>query len=265
MPRPTKSELIMEMARLGEVPPKDWTMVEISARLDELRAEVGLGPFNNKKEKTPLRRVVIALNEAAKKKSTLVEFAEKQMQVAVNHHETIATLQKACLLKAYQVTEATGADPVGFGKHSSLSYLEVQQEHPEYSQWVIKTMMANLDGMNCDVRLARLGHWLQRQQNLKDQKSNAITREPVPMTTLVEKGLLRNKIKTMTEGSPTSSGSGSVTSAQLMATQNMTQSLAGLVGDLKEEVIQWKQERPRKEVKKEEDMSSTASFSVIGK
>ena len=27
MPRPTKSELIMEMARLGEVPPKDWTMV----------------------------------------------------------------------------------------------------------------------------------------------------------------------------------------------------------------------------------------------
>eukprot|EP00435_Cladocopium_sp_Y103_P032219 s1878_g8.t1 len=237
-------------------------MVEISARLDELRAEVGLGPFNKKKEKTPLRRVVIALNEAAKKKSTLV-IADKQMQVAVGHNDTIATLQKACLLKAYQVTEASGADPVGFVKHSSLSYLEVQQEHPEYCQWAIKTM--NLDGMNCDVRLARLGHWLQSQQNLKDQKSNAINREPIPMTTLVEKGLLRNKTKTRTEGSTKSFGSGSVTSAQLMATQNMIQSLAGLVGDLKEEVIQLKQERPRKEVKKEEDMSSTASFSVVGK
>ena len=72
MPRASRADLIMEMARSGEAPPREWTKVELSARLDELRAEVGQGPFNNKKEKTPLRRMVIALNEAAKKKSTLV-------------------------------------------------------------------------------------------------------------------------------------------------------------------------------------------------
>ena len=30
MPRLTKDELISEMARLGKMPPKEWTMMEIS-------------------------------------------------------------------------------------------------------------------------------------------------------------------------------------------------------------------------------------------
>ena len=266
MPKLNRADLIMEMARLGEVPPREWTMVEISARLDELRAEVGLGPFTNKKEKTPLRRMVIALNEAAKKKATLVDFAQQQLQIAVTSNETIATLQKTCLLKIYQITEATGADPVGFGKHASLSYLEVQQEHPDYGPWVIKTYMENDEGKSCDVRLARLGYWLQQQQlHRQEPMKGSPVRESIPLSKLVEAGLVKHSTKTMIGTSPTSSDSGSVTSAQLMATQNMIQSLAGMVGELKEEMVQLKQERPRKEVKKEEEMSSNGSFSMIHK
>ena len=65
MPRMSKDEMISEMARLGEMPPKEWTMMEISLRLDELRMEHGLTPMSEGKSKTPLRKLVIQLNEAS--------------------------------------------------------------------------------------------------------------------------------------------------------------------------------------------------------
>ena len=119
---------------------------------------------------------------------------------------------------------ATGADPIGYGKHSNLSYVQVQQEHREYYQWVIKTMLENNEGKNCDARLAHLGHWLLNQQNRKENMKGSPVREPILLDTLIETGLLKNATKTVIRPSPTSSDSGSV------ATQNMIQRLAGLVG-----------------------------------
>ena len=54
MPRPTRSDLLQEMARLGEEAPKVWTIPEIQSRLDELYEEKGLMRTRGK-TLTPLR------------------------------------------------------------------------------------------------------------------------------------------------------------------------------------------------------------------
>lgn len=261
MPRPTKSKMIMEMARLGEVPPREWSTLEVSARLDELRAEAGLPPFCARKEKTALRKMVISLNEASKKKATLQEFAVHTLGIPVSSHETMAQLQKSCLNKIYQTTEARGEDPVGFGKFSSLSYTEVMTNHPDYVSWMLQTMKE--DETNCDVRFLRLGHWCQGQLQPKSKPMQPVAREPISMATLQEKGYFNKKTKAMTARSQMSSASGAPSSAQMLEAQQMIQTLTGVVQELKEEVSHLKQERPRKEVKKEDDQASMNSFQML--
>eukprot|EP00435_Cladocopium_sp_Y103_P029667 s1866_g7.t1 len=265
MPRMTKSEMISEMARLGEMPPKDWTMMELSCRLDELRMEHGLTPMSEGKSKTPLRKLVIQLNEASKRKANLVEFAQKSLQVPVQGNDTILTLQRRCLLKIYEITPPSGEDPVGFGKHSSLNYHELKTTQADYAKWVITTVQENMEGQTCDPRCQRLGLWLMDQEEKAKQPPSFVKTEPIPESILIEKGY--RKIKTekgTTAPSVTSSASGSVTSSQLQATHALIQNLANVVVDLKEEVSAIKQERPRKEVKKE-DEGSNGSFSVISR
>lgn len=265
MPRMSKDEMISEMARLGEMPPKEWTMMEISLRLDELRMEHGLTPMSEGKSKTPLRKLVIQLNEASKRKANLVEFAQKQLQVPMNGNETIQSLQRRCLLKIYEVTPACGEDPVGFGKHSSLSYHELMTTQKEYVQWVINTTQENMEGQTCDPRLQRLGLWLMSQLEKSKMVPHQPKTEPVPEALLIEKGYRKVKTeKGKIAPSETSSVTGSVTSSQLQATHQLIQNLASAVVDLKEEVSAIKQERPRKEVKKEEE-NSNGSFSVISR
>eukprot|EP00435_Cladocopium_sp_Y103_P032505 s3103_g8.t1 len=261
MPRLTKAELILAMAELGEVPPKVWSQVEIAARLDELRMERGLPPLSapGRKEKTPLRKMVIALNQAAKRKPDLQQFASGTLGLSQFSNDTIPVLQKKCLLKIYQVTEASGEDPVGFGRHSSLTYQEVQIHHPDYATWVISTSKEE-----CDPRLERLANWLQMQQQVKMEVKTEEVPEPIPHALLVEKGYIKSeKTRVKTEGSLRSSASASVTSSQLEQTNQMIEKLAGMMGEMKEELAEMKQERPRKEVKG--NVSTNGSFSMIEK
>ena len=262
MPRPTKAELILAMAELGEVPPKVWSQVEIAARLDELRAERGMPPLDapSRKEKTPLRKMVIALNQAAKRKTDLQVFATQNLGLSQISNDTIPLLQKKCLLKIYQDTPASGEDAVGFGRHSSLTYQEVQVHHPDYARWVLQT---NED--ECDPRLSRLAGWLQSQSQVKVEVKTEGLPEPIPQSLLVEKGYLKpGMIKMKTEGSQKYSTSDSVSSSQLERTNMMIERLACMMGEMKEELSEMKQERPRKEVK---GSASTAngSFSMVEK
>ena len=262
MPRPTKAELILAMAELGEVPPKVWSQVEIAARLDELRAERGLPPLSTqgRKEKTLLRKMVIALNQAAKRKADLQVFATHTLGLAQISNDTVPLLQKKCLLKIYQDTPATGEDPVGFGRHSSLTYQEVQVHHPDYAQWILQTSEDE-----CDPRLGRLAGWLQSQSQMPVETKKEELPEPIPQSLLIEKGYLKpNMMKVKTEGSQRSSNSASVSSSQLEQTNQMIERLACMMGEMKEEISEMKQERPRKEVKGSATPSDT-SFSLVEK
>ena len=272
MPRLTKSQMILEMAELGELPPREWTMVEIAARLEELRAEAGLPMINQRKEKTQLRKMVIALNEAAKKKSTLIAFAQNQLRIHVSMNDTIQVIQKNSLTKIYAMAETNAEDPVGFGKHASLTYQEVLELHPDYCKWAVTTAKESEEGKTCDPRLYRLATWLQQQEQQPHTGPVQSKRPPIPRAVLIQKGYIKSeKMETkketmeMTEPSMTSSASESATSSQLRQTQDMIKNLVTMMGDLKEEVQEMKAERPRKEVKKEDDMSSLGSFDAVSK
>ena len=264
MPKVSKAEMVAELARLGEIPPKQWTMVELATRLDELRAERGLPPFGQAKSPTPLRKEVVRLNEASKKKSTLQEYVQQHLRLPISGNETILQLQKYALTKIYQITEASAEDPVGFGSHASLTYQEVMEQQPKYVEWCLT--MAK-EGQT-DPRLARLAEWAQQQQ--EPEMFKKVNHPPAATSAEMEaKGYMQSgqKMKKKAAPSVTSSVSESVTSSQMAQTQAMIQQLANVVTDLKDEIQQVKQELPRKETKKETDaeMGSNSSFSLVTK
>jgi len=268
--RLTKAELFQQLAQFGELPPKEWTVLELTARLDELRLQHRLTSVHMGKQRTPLRKQVIALNEASRRKNSLIKFLNEELQMAITGNETIPVLQQKGLMKIYEITEASGEDPVGFGKHSSLSYHELKQTQPQYADWVVKTVKETEIGGTCDPRCRRLGLWLMEQlkmmqnpnlKGIKDGKQEMIT--PIPTEVLVENGYLKETSKKAAT-SKMSSASGSVTSSQMEATNQMIMQLTQVVADLKEEIQEIKTERPRKEVKKEDELSSSmGSFMAI--
>ena len=265
MPKVSKAEMVTELARLGEIPPKQWSVAELAARLDELRAERGLPPFGQAKSKTPLRKEVIRLNEAAKKKGILQEHVQSHLQMPITGNETILQLQKMALTKIYQITEASAEDPVGFGCHSSLSYQEVLTQQPKYAEWCVATAREG----PTDPRLAHLAEWIQHQQEPEIAKQNNNHPPAATSAEMEAKGytFTGQKLKKTGATSTTSSVSESITSSQMAQTQAMIQQLANVVIDLKDELQQVKQELPRKETKKEKDseMGSNSSFSLVTK
>lgn len=262
MPRLTKAELIIELAKMGEVPPREWTSVEISARLDELRAEQGQAPLQQKKERTPLRQMVIRLNQAAKKKAHLLQFAT-QLGMNPNPNDTIAMLQKKCLMRIYQETPATGEDPVGFGAHSSLTYQEVQLHQPDYARWAVITMEEN--GGESDPRLTRLATWLQQQQQQEQANEKRKPKiKPISPAVLMEKGYLKTKGK-MIATSPPSTDSEAASASQAAVTNAAIRQLTSLVTRLQEDVATMKEERPHKEGRKEDETMSLGSFQKVDK
>eukprot|EP00435_Cladocopium_sp_Y103_P070050 s548_g34.t1 len=255
MPSITKAEALVELARLGELPPNYWSAVEVIQRMEEVRMSKGLHPNPKHKEATPLRKMVIKLNEAARKKSNLVEHVTS-LGAPVTPNDTIPTLQKKGLMAIYDRAAVSSEDPVGFGKYASLTYMELYQKDAQYIQWVLSTAQEG----TCDARLSRLATWcqdLERHQAIK-------TEEPViTPSELVNKGYLKaHQVPKQAEASATSVASGSVTSSQMAMTNAMIQQLASVVTDLKEEVQELKEHRgARKEPKINAD--SNGSFSMV--
>lgn len=255
MPSVTKAEALVELARLGELPPKNWSAMEVIQRMEEVRMSRGLHPNPKHQEVTPLRRMVIKLNEAARKKEHLVGHAQS-LGVPVTPNDTIATLQKKSLMAIYDQAAISAEDPVGFGKYASLTYQELYQQDVQYLQWVLTTAKEGY----CDARLARLARWC---QDLSKVTKKPAEEASIPTSELINKGYLKPaQVKKLAEPSATSAASESVTSSQMEATNAMIQQLASAVLDLKEEVQDLKEERGnRKEPKIKSD--SVASFSMV--
>ena len=77
MPRETRADLIAKMIELGETPPLHWTVMQLKARLAELRALM--------KDRQPLtsKSRMAEVNKAAKKKSSMVAWPKRCMPASL--------------------------------------------------------------------------------------------------------------------------------------------------------------------------------------
>ena len=221
----SKSEILAELGRLGELPPKEWTKMECQLRMEELRVELGLHPNPKAKNVTPLRKLMIQLNQASQKKDRLIQFCQ-QIQVAVQSNDTIPALQKKATLKIYDQAQSSPEDPVGFGKHAAKTYQEVALHEKAYAQWVLQTHQEG----ECDPRLARLAKWLlQQEQQLKQSDANMMKPEPATssQTSFTMEDMIQAvyKLKKSPAKSWSSVTSKSVSSADLAATNQNLETL----------------------------------------
>lgn len=161
----TKAELIAEINKLGETPPSKWSKVELTTRLCQLYEEKGIS--YGRQQKTELRKMVVALNQASRKKADLMEFCTQTVGVHISGNHTIPQMQKLALTRIYEMTTPDASDPVGFGKGASLSYAEIKEDK-QYCHWVIQTSKEG----TCCPQLARLARWLEMPK-LQNQTSTS--------------------------------------------------------------------------------------------
>ena len=237
-----REDLAKAIQEYGETPPKSWTVPELRTRLAQLHDEHGVVP--GKPAQTDLRKWVIKLNVASKKKTTLQEFCQS-LKIPLTMTETIAQLQKIAMTRIYEISHPDPTDPVGFGKAASLSYEEVKMD-VNYCAWVLKTWE---EGGTCP-QLARLAKWLQSEQNETtpeqiDVKMN--TKEP--NLSLQTQNVIT--MKEMDAQSTNSRGSSQALMDAMAVIMDTMKELKGEIADLQEH-------RPRKKVE-----SSEGSFSVV--
>ena len=150
----TKAELTtLLFETFGEHAAARWTKGEISTRIRELQEARGDNIWTKGKQRTPLREQVVQLNRNKKNKSMLVSYATNELGLMLNGNETMDQIEYRAIREIYQKAPPAAEDPVGFGRHASLSYRELQQNHPGYADWVKKTAK---EGNDADHRLKRL-------------------------------------------------------------------------------------------------------------
>ena len=147
--------------RAGGVPvmaPKEWTIHELEYHLHEHRTQEGI-QVKKGKSQTSLREHMTGPEcgspQEAGPARPFGPAPEDASNAKCHHHG----LKRAAISKIYQISECHPMDPVGFGKHSSLTYQEVAQQHPGYCDWVTKTAM---EGDSC-LLLQRLATWLEQR------------------------------------------------------------------------------------------------------
>ena len=239
MPSVPKADLVQTLAALGEQAPPSWTVMEIKNRIHELQEAQGTPP-RGKKQKAPLAEQMTRLNVASRRKGNLADYMKQELDMHVNPNDTVAQMQRQAIKKIYMTTTASGTDPVGFGDHSALSYQEVQISHPQYCHWVVQTSQEE----DHSYMLGRLAQWLILQK----------TAPPAPKW---EKPAAKAKISakqpTPYPSTPAASNEG---------THEMMAKMMDMVSQLKEEVENLKQERPRKKADTEKT-ESVNSFKLV--
>lgn len=250
-----KEDYIKAIKSFGEDPPAKWTITELQIRLRELQEKTGVPTGKKSKEKTNLQQWMIRLNEAKRKKSALIEFAEEDLGMTLTGSETIVQITQKCADKIYLVSTPSGQDPMGFGCHASLSYLEVVQEHPSYCTWAKKISGEE----ETSPRLGRFVGWLEAYENQDKQPMD--TFQSVPPSRK-KAGYPKEEAITPTP-TPAQASEPGVSAGQFHA---VCQEMKFAMTTLMEEVKQLKEERdgerPRKKSEKPEG-SSESHFSMV--
>ena len=150
MPTERKMDLISKLQDLGEDVPTAWNTQQIKARLAELKT------FQKEGQHALLKNQLTELNRAARKKATLVVYAQG-LEIPVRPNDTISVLYAKCEERITVATPPTGSDLVNFGKHSDKKYKEILEECPSYAEWILTTADKNPES---SWRLKRLAQWL---------------------------------------------------------------------------------------------------------
>lgn len=246
----TKEDIITELARFGELPPKTWSKMEMLTRMEELRVQAGMSANPKGKRRTPLRQMVVRLNEAARKKADLAQFVTKELGVTVTPNDTIKNMQQKGLAAIYDYVEASPEDAVGFGEHSALSYHEVMIRFPKYIEWVQDTYKEG----QCCSRLARLARW---SLALKEKDTNMAPSKEISRQELIQMGYIRES-KNGKGGASVTSAASETSTVKSNSTEEVMLALAQSVKELTEEVKTLKEEQkntPRKKAHSSSDGS----------
>ena len=233
MDRLSRPELVLHLKALGEDSPDAWTKLEIRQRIHEL-AEEQPSLAAAVAHKTPLETQMSLLNKNSKKKATLREYVEQTLGVEVSDVDTIAAMQRKASNKILQECEVHGADPMGFGKYSQLSFQETYLKDPDYCKWLQTTAAEG----PCSIRLERFNRWLVKMAT-----------EGGPKASPVEPEIVAPRPKS--RGTKSASMTAASSSSPPKTTTNdqrdeMILQMATVLQDLKEEVDQLRAERPRK-------------------
>eukprot|EP00439_Symbiodinium_sp_Y106_P044466 s1474_g5.t1 len=237
----TNKELIQQIQRYGETPPTRWTKAELLQRLSELQGIHGEQEHVLKiRGKTELKAMISRLNKAKKRRSDLVKFMAEDLSLTATPNETIDQLTVKSMSAIYQQVAATSEDLVGFGRHSAMTYGQLINQAPSYATWVQKTAQEADDP---DPRLLRLAAWLDRA---KDTESKPVIPTKTTKGYHLDEPVPEPGEMTVDYGpSASTSRDASRVDAAAMQTQ-VLQQLMETVKDLKEEIQDLRQEKPRK-------------------
>ena len=228
-----KSELIHALKSLGETPPEQWTVPELRTRLMEAEEEKGIIRTKGRKM-TDLQHWVCRLNKC-QKKPQLIAFCGETLRIHLSGNETVETLHKKGMEKILEISIADKTDPLGFGIHSALTYQEVAIHYESYAMWTVATMKEG----QCSVRLARFAQWYEEKgKSLATEYHEAISKGK----DVVEVPLPKTSEDKTKEASSASSGS--------TAPRQMMKEMMEMLGALKEEMADLRDERPRKKDQK---------------
>ncbi|CAE7937367.1 rps4x [Symbiodinium sp. KB8] len=239
-----KKEQLQELlSQMGEDPPTRWTKVELRQRIVELdpdRAQHQRGQDRD----TELRGLIRKINQASKKKQTMVSLCEGELQLALTGNETLAQLERRAVEQAHRLARAHAQDYVGFGKHSGLQYEDINHYQPSYRAWVLQTAQEN---PGADYRLVRLANWLRDNPPALEAESPVRTARPKAKMMMKPKTVMKEPpTTTIDEDAATSSDGPPIRADQLAKVLNQLsgaiETLQHEMKDLKEE----KEERPRK-------------------
>ncbi|OLQ06743.1 hypothetical protein AK812_SmicGene9941 [Symbiodinium microadriaticum] len=233
MERLTRPELVLHLRALGEESPENWTRLEIKQRIQEINEETP-SMTTAAPNKTPLETQMAQLSKNSRKKSTLREHLEKELNIEVNDMDTVAAMQRKATNKILQECPVHGADAMGFGKYSQLSLQETYLKDPDYCRWARATKAEG----PCNIRLERFVRWLEKTEEEGGPKD--MVTEAIPKTS-------RPKARGYkAQPSSTASSSSAPPVPVPDPRDELLLKMTAALQDLREEVDQLRTERPRK-------------------
>ena len=238
-----KPELVLFLRSHGEEPPKAWGKVELRQRIKDMvdQGEVEL-PSTTTQKKTPLQEATTAMNQASKKKSNLIRYAEENFGIRATSNDTIGTLQRKIMNHLLLTVKPVGQELMGFGKFSVHTYRQVLEEEPKYVEWACQTAHEG----ETSTYLKRFVRWVEDYAAFEDDVKvpvNAITKKKATAkATSVAIGKKSSGYSSVEPTETPSSGSASASNETIKDLTMMVAQLAQEVKSLKDD----RAEKPRK-------------------
>ena len=167
-----RASVVRKLQGYGEAPPHSWTLVQLRARLQELKETEA------KDTAVALEQELAALKRASKKKSILIEHLEKlrdeKLSREISSNKTISQLYNHGVEAVTRRFPPHGSELVAFGKFAYLTYRELRRDHAEYAAWIQKT---SVESDSPHWRLLRLASWLNAAANAKEDSDEELVRD----------------------------------------------------------------------------------------